>query len=203
MGLGILQGFHMIIDGDGEDLGLSRDIPADHQYHTELTDGVGETQTGRGDQGSPAKGQHQAEESIDGGGPQGAGGLEDPFIELAEGVLDRLHHEGQGVEHRADHQAAEGEGEGLPTQRQPGPADDAVGRQGDQQIKTQHRGRQHQGERHHSLYHGPPVTAAATQPPGQRGAEQQQDECSDQGEPQGDPEGADVRFSQCLNHSMS
>ena len=46
MRIGIIDRFDMLIDGNGNDFGLARNIAAKHKHHAELADRVSEGQDG-------------------------------------------------------------------------------------------------------------------------------------------------------------
>ena len=77
-------------------------------------------------------------------------------------------------------------------QRLGGLAKPAVGAQGDQQIEDDHRGRQHQGQGHDRPDRPAQPGARARQPPGDRGADQQQDQGSQRRQLERQPDGAQV-----------
>ncbi|MNN92554.1 hypothetical protein D3C81_2108560 [compost metagenome] len=83
-------------------------------------------------------------EGVPRAGAQGGGNFQRALADGSEGVLQRLHHERQGVHRRADHQASETEHHASQAQRLGGLAYPAMRAERDQQVKTDHRRWQHQ-----------------------------------------------------------
>ena len=44
MGVAVLHAFHVVINGDGDHLGLPGNVSTNHQYNAELSNGVSETE---------------------------------------------------------------------------------------------------------------------------------------------------------------
>jgi hypothetical protein len=85
--------------------------------------------TAGGEVTGPGQGQGDAEEGVQGRGAQGGGRFQGPLADGLEGILQGLHHEGQGVENRRHHQAGEGEGQQAQAQGLGELADRPVGPQ--------------------------------------------------------------------------
>jgi len=138
VGLSIGKRFHVIVDGDGEHLGLARDIAADHQHNAKFPQGVGKSQRGGGNESRPGQWQHDGKEPIQGRGPQGAGGFHGAPVDSGKGVLQRLHHKWHGIEHGADNQPGEGKRQSGAPQGDPAGAQNPLGGEGNQQIEAEH-----------------------------------------------------------------
>lgn len=176
MGLGVFHGFDMVVDLHRDHPGLVRNIAADHQHHAELADGVGKTENRRGDKPRARQGQDHRKKCVPGIGPQGRGHFQWASADGGERVLQRLHHERHGVDHRADHQPGKTEGQGTQAQPLGELAEVAVGPHGQQQVKADHRGWQHQRQGHHRANGAAPPRTGARQPQGDRSADDQQDD---------------------------
>ncbi len=156
---------------------------------------MGKAQHRGGEKTAPRQRHGHREKAVDGGGPQGGGGLQGPFPQGGEGILEGLDHKGQGIEDRAHHQPLEGEGQRMPAHGLQKPPDGPLGAQGDEEVEAQHRGGEDQGKRHQGLYQELEAEAAFGEPPGQGGAEKQEDRGGKPGELQGDPQGRPVRLA--------
>ncbi len=118
-----------------------------------------------------------------------AADLQRPLADGLEGGAQRLHRERQRIDHRADDEAGEGEGQGADAEGVQRRHQRAVRAQRDQQVEAQHRRRQHDRHRrdrgHRLLQPG----AAPRQPPGERRRQHQQDCRRDSRELSGEPDG--------------
>ena len=171
---------------------MSGNIAADHQHHAELADGVGETEDRRGDETRAGQGQDHAEKSVPGIGAQGRGHFQGAGADGGKGVLQRLHHKWHRVDHRADHQPGKTEGQGAQPQGLGELADKAVGAEGQQQVKADHRRRQHQGQGDDRPDRAAQPGAGARQPQRNRSADDQQDDRGQRRQFQGQPDGGKV-----------
>ena len=168
-----LQGFDIVVQGDGQHLGFARDIAADHQYHAEFTHRVGKTQARRGNETASGQGQHDRAELVQWAGAQGGGRLQQTVGYPLERGLQGLHDKRQGIDYRADHKRAEtecqlGAGQPLPG----GPQRGSGGKQ-QQQVEAQNGGRENQWHCHDGLDQSWPVRFLTRQPPRQRRAQDQ------------------------------
>ena len=173
MGLGIFHGFDVVVDLHRDDTGLVRDIAADHQHHAELTDGMGKAQDRGGDKPRACQRQDHREKRVPRVGAQGRGHFQRARADGRKRILQRLHHEGHGVDHRANHQPGETEGEGAQAQPLGELADVPVGPHGQQQVKADDRWRQHQRQCDHCADGAAPLGTGARQPQGDRCADDQ------------------------------
>jgi hypothetical protein len=135
---------------------------------------VGEAEDGGGDEARPRQRQRDVEEAVPGPGAQRGGDLERAAADGLEGVGERLHDEGQRVDHRADHQAGEGERQQAEAERLGEPPERPVRPHRHQQVEADHGRRQHQRQRHHRADHALPARARARQPPRDRRADDEQ-----------------------------
>jgi hypothetical protein len=111
-----------------------------------------------------------------------------------EGRLQRLHGERKRVDHRRDHEPCERERQGGVRQRGPEAADPAGGTQQDQEIKAEHRRRQHERERDDRFDYDAHSASGEREPPGERGREQQQYDDGDGSELQAEPNRSELEF---------
>ena len=181
MGLRVLHGFDVSVNLCGHHARLARNVAANHQHHTKLAHRVrkrehrGREQTGLG------HGQRHREEGIDWVGPQRGGHFHGPLAHGFKRKLNGLHRKGQREHDGADQQPREGEGQHTQAQRLRDLAHPALWAQQHQEVEAQHRGRQHQRQRHQRIDPGAPARPGLRQPPGQRGGQHQQQcrgECS-------------------------
>ena len=162
----VVERLHVVVERDREHLGLARDIAADHQHHAELAHGVREAEHHGGDESRAGERHHHREESIPRRRRAAWLRLHRPLADALERGLQRLHHEGQRVDHRANHEAGEGEGqqaEGL------GERSEWASRSHQhEQVEAEHRGRQHERQRHQRADRRFHPGASAREPPGDR-----------------------------------
>ena len=169
----VLQSLHILVDGDREHPGLAGNAAADHQNDPELPDGVGETQDRGGDETWTGHRHRHRQKAVEGRGAQGGRHLQRTPADIGEGVLERLNHEGERVDHRADHQPGKGEGQGLAAQRLDEAADRTAGPQRHEQIEPQNGGGKHQRQGDDGFDHRLATKSGSRQPPGERSAHQQ------------------------------
>ncbi len=143
MGVLIVHRLHVIKQGDGEHLGLTRDVAANHQHHPELPQGVGKTERRRHHEAGQRHRQDDVKEALQRPEPQGGGGLQLLVAHVDEGGGERLHHEGERVEDGGEQQTGKTEGERRPEGVAPPGAQAIGGGEGQQQIEAEHRRRQH------------------------------------------------------------
>ena len=105
---------------------------------------------------------------------------------------ERLHGEGQAVDHRADEKAGEGEGEGMSDEGDEGAAEGGGGAEADEQVEAEHRGRKHQRKRDGCLHDAARQAVARRDPRSQRCRQQQQAERGQAGESQRQAECGEV-----------
>ena len=65
MRLGIADGFDMLVDGDGDDFGLARNIAAHHEDDAEFTDRVGEGEDDGREIAARRQGRDHGEEAVE------------------------------------------------------------------------------------------------------------------------------------------
>ena len=171
---------------------LVGDVAANHQHHAEFAHGVGETEDAGGDEAWAGQRQHYVDEGVPRAGAQRGGYFQRALANGAEGILQWLDNERHGVDHRADHQAGEAEHHAAQAQRLGRLAQPAMRAEGDQQVETDHRGRQHQRQGHYRAYRPAQPRARARQPPGDGRADDQQDQGGQAGQFHGQPDGTQV-----------
>ena len=135
----------MLEDGDRDDPGLAGDVAAHHQDDPELPQGVGEAEHPGGDESPPGHGYRHGEERVEGAGAEGECGLERPASHRLERPLDRLHHEGHGVDRGSDDQALEREGEGLAGHGYEEAAEGPSRAEQEEEVEAEHGGREDEG----------------------------------------------------------
>ncbi|MNE80846.1 hypothetical protein D3C80_1774540 [compost metagenome] len=134
---------------------------------------MGEPENAGGDEAGPGQGQHHRKEAVPGAGAQGCSDFERAVADGGEGILQRLHDKGHRINHRADDQAGETEHHGAQPQGLGSLTDKTMRAQGQQQVKTDHRRWQYQGQGHHRTDGAAQARTRASQPPGDGGADQQ------------------------------
>ena len=133
--------------------------------------------------------QDQAEEPVQGRGAKTGRGLDLVPADPVKGRLERLHHEGQGIEDGSDHEPREGEGQRVAGHRHPEPPDRGGRVEQDEKIETDHGWRQDQGQGRDGLDDRPDPAARIGQPPGKRCAQHKQDQGCDGRQVQGEENG--------------
>ena len=186
----------MLEEQDRQHLGFAGDVPADHQDNPEFAHGMGKAQRGGDHKTARAQRQHQRQKLIARSGPECRGGVAKALRDRHKSLPQRLHHKGQGVDHRADHQRREAEGQLPPRCQFPEPAHRRVGGEGDQQIKSQYRGRQNQRQGHQRFHQRGEGAALVGEPPRQRRAQGHQNQGAHRGQAQGQCDGLPFRRAQ-------
>jgi hypothetical protein len=153
-GTSTAERFDVIVDRDGDDACLARNVSADHQYHAEFAERVGETEHRCRQEPRHGKRYGDRKERVDLRGAEGSRGLDLLRAEGIERTLQRLHGERQAVEARGDDQAGKGKRQRLAGYLDPPAADCAVGPEHDQQVKAHDGRRQDDGQGHDGLYGG-------------------------------------------------
>ena len=115
----------------------------------ELADRMRESENRRRKKTGPGQRHGDGKEGIEGRGTQRRGHFQRPLAHRLESRLQRLHHEGQRIKHRGNDQTAKSERQRRHVQRLGELPHRAAGPHRQQQIKAQHRRRQHQGQGHH------------------------------------------------------
>ncbi len=151
MGLVVVEGLHLVVKGDAGDLGLAGEAAADHEDDAEFAERMGEAEGEAGEQAVACERDMHAQERAQRRGARGAGGIEEFAGHAAQCGLKRLHGEWQRVNDRGDEESGETEDERAAGEMQPPGARRVVGRQCDQQVKSDDRGREDEGERDERL----------------------------------------------------
>ena len=120
MGLIVVQGLHLLVDGNGNNPGLSRDIPTHHKDDAEFPQGMCKGQNKGGEITAAGQGQHDIPKSIHRPCTQQGSGFDGSLAHLGEGMGQRLHHKGQRVDHGCDDQPVKGESQRGVRDGQPG-----------------------------------------------------------------------------------
>ena len=180
--VGVTEFLDVVKDGDGEGAGDAGDVAADHEDYAEFADGVGEGEDGRGEEGHAGKRKGDAAEDGPGGGAEDAGDFEGGAIDGGKGDDQRLHGEGQAVDHRADEEAGEGEGQGMPQESDEGAAEGGGGAKTDEKVEAENSGRKDEGQGYGSLEDPPRHAVAASKPSRQRCGYEEQEQRGETGQ---------------------
>ena len=156
----------------------------------------GKAEDGGGDEARPRQRQHHVEEGIQGTGSEGRRRFQRARTDGLEGVLQRLHHEGQRIAQRTHHQPGEGEGQPPQPQRLRQLPYPALRPHGQQQVEADHRGRQHQRQGHQGADRPLEPGAGARQPPGEGRTQHQEQQGGHAGQFQGQADRRPVRRAQ-------
>ena len=92
----VVQRLDVLEDGDRNEAGFSGDVPAHHQDHPELPEGMGEAEDAAGDESPSGHGYRHREEGVEASGAKRGCRFEGPPADRLERALDRLHHERKG-----------------------------------------------------------------------------------------------------------
>ena len=168
------------------------DIAAQHQHHAEFAHGVGKGQHGGSDEPGARQRQCHGHKAVQRTGAQAGCRLHGARAQGLERALQRLHGERHGVDQRAHHQTGKGERQSSQADGLRELAYGPVGAHGDQQIKADDGGRQHQRQCHHGTDRAAPARTGMGQPPGQRCAQQHEQHGSHARELERQPDGCVV-----------
>ena len=189
---GVLELLDLIEDGDGEGSGDAGDVAANHEDDSELADGVGEGEDGGGEKRHARKRQGDAAEDGPGRGSENLCDLDGGAVYGGKGDDQRLQGEGQAVDHGADQQPPESEGEGVADEGDEGSSESGCRAETDEEVEAEHGRREDQRESCDGLHNAATERVAAGDPRGQRGCQQEQAEGGEAGETQGQAEGSEV-----------
>ena len=153
MSLTVLQRFHMVVNLHRDDPGHARNVAADHQHHAELAHRMRKGEDRGGKITRQRQGDSHGKEGVEPGSAQCRRHFQRPVTNRLKGVLQRLHHERQGIKHRGDHQPLKGERQGTDAECLGQMANRPVRPHGQQQVEAEDRGRQHQRQGNHGPNH--------------------------------------------------
>src|SRR5215831_12337336 len=135
----------IVVYRDRRYLRRARDIAADHQNDAELTNGMGEAEHGTGEETGTRQRHGHCPKRPPRRRAQRRSYLERSIAHGLEGVADRLHHERQRIDHGANDQSLESEGESPPAPQTGDRTSDPFGTKRNQEIEAEHGRRQDQG----------------------------------------------------------
>ncbi len=153
---------------------------------------MGKGQHGRGQITACRQRQGDGQKGVKRAGAQARCRLHRAASQTGEGGLQRLNREGQRIDERGQDQPGKGKGQRVAGQAHPKGPERRIGSKGDQHVKADHRWGQDEGQGGQRLDQRHQTGAAAGQPPGQRGGEDQQQNADQRGEFQRQPKGFKV-----------
>src|SRR5450631_6587 len=175
VGASVIGGLHAIEDINGHGSSDAGNISADHEHDAEFSHGVSKAQGGaRNQAGNGERGDH-ADEGAQRGSAQGRRSRDQLAIHASERCGKRLHGERQTIKDGTNHQAAEGEGQGVAGEGDPPAAQRAAWSEHYENIESKDRRGKDNRQRHYSLYQKLPALAGDRNPVGDGQAKHQQD----------------------------
>jgi hypothetical protein len=192
---GVIKVLYLIEEGNGERLSATGDASSQHEDNAELADGVHKGEdSGRENRALNQRKGDGAEDAAR-GCAQGLRGFEIARIDAAETSDDRLDGKGKAVEHGADDEAREGEG-----QRMAKDADDRTPygsewTETNKKIEAEYRRREDDGEGNDGFDDEAQLAVAQGEPACKRQREKHQHEGGDGGQPKCEEEGFLIHFA--------
>src|ERR1700728_3268378 len=110
---GVIERLDVIENQDRRRARASGDIAAEHEYHAELTQSMGECQHRSGDEAAARERYGDGEKAIPGRRAQRSCDLECTRTDGLKRALQWLDDERHGIEHRTEHQTGEAEAQRL------------------------------------------------------------------------------------------
>src|SRR5216684_6160485 len=170
----VFQGLHVIVNVDRDGARYARQISAHHQHHTKFSQGVRETQHRRRHHSGKRQRQDHSPKRSQATRTQHGRSVQQFSIDALKRSDQRLHRKRKAVQHRRQNQAAECERQAVSEECDPQSSQRPARPHHDERVKSEHRWRQYQRQRHQRFEQKFPAPVRIRQPVRHRHTDQEQ-----------------------------